>query len=113
LKTSVLEDFYKNAEGQLKTQEEKIQFLERELTSYKRSLSTTKEIKEELMALDEGIKEFSVNRSILAQTDVSEMDTVYLVYLNYREGKSPANKNKLEQWLRARLRSEQVRLIYN
>jgi uncharacterized hydrophobic protein (TIGR00271 family) len=113
LKTSVLEDFYKNAEGQLKTQEEKIKFLERELGTYKQSLSATKEMKEELMALDDGIKEFSINRSILAQTNVSEMDTVFLVYLHYKEGRAPLNKTKLDRWLRARLKSDDVRLIYN
>jgi uncharacterized hydrophobic protein (TIGR00271 family) len=113
LRASVLEDFYKSAEDKIKTAEEKIDLLERELTRYKQYESSTTDIQHEIKALDPGIEEMSIMRGLVANLETHETDTIFMVYLNYRPGVTPINRNKLERWTRARLKTDRVRIVYD
>jgi uncharacterized hydrophobic protein (TIGR00271 family) len=113
LRASLLEDFYKSAEDKIKTAEEKIILLETELTKYKKYEASTADIQHEIKALDPGIDEMSIMRGLVANMDTHETDTIFMVYLNYRNGVSPVNKTKLERWARARLKTDKVRIVYD
>lgn len=112
IKSSVLEDFYKEAEGKIKTQEERLAFLESELNRYKVYETATTELRNELIALDKELSEIAIARTIQVNITEERTDTLYMAILNYKDGEVPANKGRLERWLKARLKTEKVKVIY-
>ena len=112
IKSTVLEDFYKEAEGKIKTQEERLAFLEGELNRYKVYEAATTELRNELIALDKELSEIAIARTIQVNIAEEKTDTLFLAILTYQEGEAPANKGRLERWLKARLKTERVKVIY-
>jgi uncharacterized hydrophobic protein (TIGR00271 family) len=112
IKTSVLEDFYEEAAGKIKTQEEKIAFLESELGRYKMYEAATTELRNELIALDAQLEEISIARTIRVNVLAEQTDTLFMAILNYKQGQAPANRGRIENWLKARLKTNEVQVIY-
>lgn len=112
IKTSVLEDFYEEAAGKIKTQEEKIYFLDTELNRYKTYEAATTELRNELIALDSQLEEIAIARTIRVNLQLDKTDTLFLALLNYKEGQAPSNRGRIENWLKARLKTENVKVIY-
>ena len=65
----------------------------------------------ELKVLYPGISSFGINSMILYNSGSSKADTVNVAFVNFRSNIRPADRVKLEQWLRVRYKTNRLRLV--
>lgn len=111
IKSGLIEELYRQNEQSLKSKDEKIKLLESELTRIKTISNYTQELSPELKALYPNIRNFSVNQSFLMHLDSLQQDTVYLAYARFARKPSRTEIKKLDAWLKARIKSENVQLV--
>ncbi|MCC5919119.1 MAG: DUF389 domain-containing protein [Cyclobacteriaceae bacterium] len=112
LRAGVIEDLYKTAETEIKNKDERIRFLERELSSYQQAEAASREIAPELKAINSSVTEFAVNRVILSQLqEENTYDTLFMSYVRFSQRPDKAEKTRLENWLKARLKTDNLQLI--
>lgn len=111
IKSGLIEELYRQNEQSLKSKDEKIKLLESELTRIKTISNYTQELSPELKALYPNIRNFSVNQSFLMRLDSLQQDTVYLAYARFARKPSRTEIKKLDAWLKARIKSENVQLV--
>lgn len=111
IRSGVIEELYRQNEQSLRTKDEKIQLLESELTRIKRISTLTQEISPELKALYPSIVSFSINQSLMMRMDPIKQDTVYLAYVKFSRRPIKSDITKLREWIKARVKSNQVQLV--
>jgi uncharacterized hydrophobic protein (TIGR00271 family) len=111
IRSGVIEELYRQNEQSLRSKDEKIQLLENELTMLKSISSATQEISPELKALFPTITNFSINQSPLMRMDSIKQETVYLAYVKFSRRPASSDVKKLQEWLKARVKSTNVRLV--
>ena len=104
-------DFYKNSEEQIKEQQKKIVQLEKALTSYKTFDETGRNIVQELKVLYPSIQTLSLNRAVETRVDSLRSDTVTFAVAKFSPKPGSAEQNKIRQWLKARIKAKELRLI--
>jgi hypothetical protein len=50
---------------------------------------------------------------LLTQTDSMKQDTVYLAYAKFKRMPSTTERRRMESWLKARIKNDNVNLIVN
>ena len=111
IRAMVMEDFYKNSEEQIKEQQKKIVQLEKALTSYKTFDETGRNIVQELKVLYPSIQTLSLNRAVETRVDSLRSDTVTFAVAKFSPKPDSAEQNKIRQWLKARIKAKELRLI--
>lgn len=111
IKSGLIEELYRQNEQSLKSKDEKIKLLESELLRIKTISNYTQELSTELKALYPTLTSFSVNQSLLMRLDSLQQDTVYLAYARFSRKPNRTEINKLDAWLKARVKSENVQLV--
>ena len=111
IRAMVMEDFYKNSEEQIKEQQKKIVQLEKALTSYKTFDETGRNIVQELKVLYPSIQTLSLNRAVETRVDSLRSDTVTFAVAKFSPKPGSAEQNKIRQWLKARIKAKELRLI--
>jgi uncharacterized hydrophobic protein (TIGR00271 family) len=111
IRSGVIEELYRQNEQTLRNKDERIKLLETELTRIKHVSNFTQELSPELKALYPTITRFSVNQSFLMQLDSLRQDTVYLAYAKFTRKPNRTEIKKLDAWLKARVKSENVQLV--
>lgn len=111
IRRGIIEELYAKNEQLLASKEERIRFLENELIRARQVSRLAQEVAPELKVLNREIREFSLDRTLLTSMDSLRQDTVYLAYLRFDKKPYAAELKKLEEWLRARLKSSDVKLI--
>lgn len=111
MRSGIIEDLYSKNEEVIKNKNEQILLLEKELSRAKRYEEIHGAISKEIEAQYPSIKKCAVNEMILHENGKSS-DTLTLVYLSGEKRLSNLERNKLEAWLKVRLQSEKLKLIF-
>jgi uncharacterized hydrophobic protein (TIGR00271 family) len=111
IKTEIIEELYKKNDLLIKSKDEKIRLLENELSKLEKARLPIKDITNEALAVHKNISEFSINNGILYNAKSNKYDTVFIAYLSFVKRPSAQEAESLNRWLKARLKSEKVKLI--
>jgi uncharacterized hydrophobic protein (TIGR00271 family) len=111
IRTGVIEELYRHNEQNLRTKDDKIKVLEDELMRIKYISSTSPELSSELKALYPTITDFSINQNLLIRMDSLKQDTVYLAYMKFSRRPTKKDLERLEGWLKTRVKAKRIKLI--
>lgn len=111
LKVDIIADLYKQNEELLKTKDEKIELLETELIKIRGTQYPIKDLSNELMIHYETLTDFAMNDIVHQNLQTMEMDTSCYALVKFSEKPKKEEVSTLEKWLRARLKSEKVRVL--
>lgn len=111
LKTMVLEDFYNNSERSIKQKELQIDMLSKDLESYELLMRKSFEIAPEMKALFPMVKSLSFSKGIDYNIKEQSKDTVTIAVVEFEKVPDENGKKRLEEWLKARTRSEKFKLL--
>ena len=111
IRAMVMEDFYKNSEQRLQEQKVRISQLEKTLEEYKTYDAMSRKLVPELKVLYPSITTLSIAHSLEVRVDSLKTDTVTLAVLKFSKRPSVAEKEKISEWLKARVGAKQLRLI--
>lgn len=111
LRTGIIEDLYRRNEAMLANKDEQIQLLEGEIMRIKQAQVPLDEIGEELIALHPNVRKFTIQPGILKDFQSNQMDTTYIAYVDFSQRPNTQERNRMENWLRARLKTEKLKLI--
>lgn len=111
LRAGIIEDIYKKNEELLQSKESQIQLLEDQIFAYKSRELPIADMAQEVKAINSRVKELSITSSIISRTDSAKLDTVYLAYMKFSRRPGRSEIRKLETWLKARVKSDKLRLL--
>lgn len=111
LKTMVLEDFYNNSERSIKQKELQIDMLSKDLESYELLMRKSFEIAPEMKALFPMVKSLSFSKGIDYNIKEQSKDTVTIAVVEFEKVPDENGKKRLEEWLKARTKSEKFKLL--
>jgi uncharacterized hydrophobic protein (TIGR00271 family) len=111
LRSGIIEDLYKRNEDLLANKDAQIQLLEGELMKMKSEQLPIDDLAAEIKALNSSIQSFTIHKGVIRNFDQQSLDTTYLAYLRFKQRISTSERKKLEEWLQARLKSSDLKLI--
>lgn len=111
IRAMVMEDFYKNSEQRLQEQQLKIDMLQESLQKYKSYDELSRQIIPELKVLYPSVSSLSISHSLETRVDSMKTDTFALAVLKFSKRPSAADKDKITEWLRARVGVKKLKLI--
>jgi len=111
IKSGIIEDLYKKNDLIIKSKDEKIGFLENELSKIENTKLPIEDITKEALAEHPNISEFSINRGILYLAKSNSFDTVLIAYIDFKKRPSALEIERLNSWLKVRAKSERIKLI--
>lgn len=111
IRAMVMEDFYKNSEQRLQEQEAKIAQMETTLGQYREYDAMSRALVPELKVLYPSITTLSIARSLEVRVDSLKADTVTLAVMKFAKHPTAAEKEKISEWLKARVGTKKLRLI--
>jgi uncharacterized hydrophobic protein (TIGR00271 family) len=111
IKTGIIEDLYKKNAEQLKSKEEEISFLKKEIISLKSIESKSGDITKELKAIAPNLDRFSLSESVILQADSLQSDTVLMAYMDFSKRPSSRDLKKIESFLKARTKKETIKIV--
>ena len=111
IRAMVMEDFYKNSEQRLQQQAVKISQLETTLEQYRTYDAMSRTLVPELKVLYPSITTLSIAHSLEVRVDSMKTDTVTLAVLKFDRHPSVTEKQKISEWLKARVGAKKLRLI--
>ncbi|SOE19558.1 TIGR00341 family protein [Spirosomataceae bacterium TFI 002] len=111
MKTGIIEDLYKKNEEVLQSKNEQIGFLEKELSRYKKYETIHDEISREIEAQYPQVTKCAMNEMIIHENNAPN-DTLTLVYLSSKKRLSNSEIKKLNNWLKVRVKDENIKLIF-
>ena len=110
MKSQIIEELYTKNQAAIMSKDEKITFLEKELTKYQSGyLSGT--IFNEIRALFPQVEEASLTKALLSNSKSKVPDTVNLVYLKFSRKAKNYEIRRLEAWLHERMPGDKVKII--
>lgn len=111
LRSGIVEELYKQNEQVMRSKDDRIQFLENELTKLKGSQFQNQEIGAEIKILYPDLEAFTLNRTLYLKLDSMKQDTTYLALAAFRKVPSKKDIRKIEEWLRARVKTDKVMVV--
>lgn len=108
VRVGIIEEIYDKQSEQMKSKDERIEFLENELVHYKKSEIPLEQIVEEIKINNWNAKRIDYAQSI--GTDFNRYDTIPTFIIEW-DNKSDVDSDKLQQWLEVRLKQDTVRII--
>ena len=111
LKSLLMQDLYKNSEDVLRVQSQTIDSLKRSLDQYKSYGLLTSRLLPEMKVLFPTVQEASFSHTYVIRTDSMKQDTVMLVYLKSIKKINEKDREKLREWLIARTKMKNIKLI--
>ena len=111
LKSLLMQDLYKNSEDVLRLQSQTIDSLKRSLDQYKSYGLLTSRLLPEMKVLFPTVQEASFSHTYVIRTDSMKQDTVMLVYLKSSNKINEKDREKLREWLIARTKMKNIKLI--
>ncbi len=111
LRSGIVEELYKQNEQVMRSKDDRIRFLEDEVLQLKGKQFQNQEIGSEIKILYPDLEAFTLNRTLYLKLDSMKQDTTYLALAAFK--KVPPKKDilKLEEWLRARVKSDKVMVV--
>lgn len=111
IRAMVMEDFYKNSEQRLLEQQKKITALEKDLELYEGYTELSKKLVPELKVLYPSTKSLSLSYTLEMNVDSMKSDTITLAVMKFSRVLQAAEKEKIDEWLKARLGANKLKLI--
>lgn len=114
LRSVLLEDLYRRSEDEIRSKDEQIALLEREVVRLKREDIPVLDIAREAKALFPGIRQFTAYRALmpeLAGDSLGRVDTVTVAFASLSSRLSANDRTRLIEWLKARTGSERLQLV--
>lgn len=111
IRALVMEDFYKNSEERIRAKQQQIAGLQAELKPYKTFDELSRAIAPELKVLYPSVVSLSITRSIETRLDSLRTDTVALAVLKFARIPAEGERKKINDWLKARIGTNELRLI--
>lgn len=113
LRSGIIEDLYKKNEALLANKDEQIQMLQNEIITMKQMQLPLADISNELKAQHSNVKEFAINSTIITNFVSNQPDTTYLAFASFTSRPTRAEISRMENWLKARIKSENLKLVIN
>lgn len=111
LRAMVMEDFYKKSEERLQEQKQQIAALTSDLEKYHKFDALSVTLAPELKVLYPEVKSIALSHAIEQQVDSLQADTLTFAIVQFSKQPKPAEREKMTQWLKARLGTDRLRLI--
>ena len=111
IKSMVMEDFYKNSEKQLNIQRHQIDSLQKALAEFSGAGLISASMGQEMKVLFPEVKTISLSKGLRLNVDNVRVDTLIFAIVDYGKPLSASEKKKMEQWLRARLNNNHLKLL--
>lgn len=111
IRTLVMEDFYKNTESRLLAQREELDSLHSVLAAFSGSGQVDARMGQEMKVLFPEVRTISLSKSLQLNVDSARTDTLTFAIVGCGKKSSHTEKNKMEQWLKARTGTEKLQLI--
>lgn len=111
IKSMVMEDFYKNSEKQLNIQRHQIDSLQKALAEFYGAGLVSASMGQEMKVLFPEVKTISFSKGLRLNVDSVRTDTLVFAVVDYGKPLSASEKKKMEQWLRARLNNNHLKLL--
>lgn len=111
IKSMVMEDFYKNSEKQLNIQRHQIDSLQKALAEFSGAGLVSASMGQEMKVLFPEVKTISLSKGLRLNVDNVRTDTLVFAVVDYGKPLSASEKKKMEQWLRARLNNNHLKLL--
>lgn len=111
LKSSVMEDFYRNSRQQLIEQKQLTDSLQRQLKLYSGFHLIENKMGEEVKVLFPNIKTISISKSLQLNIDSAKVDSITFAIVDCRKPLSRAEVEKMNEWLKARVSAQKLKLI--
>lgn len=111
IRAMVMEDFYKNSEQRLLEQQKKITALEKDLELYEGYTELSRKLVPELKVLYPSTKSLSLSYTLEMNVDSMKSDTITLAVMKFSRTLQAAEKEKINEWLKARVGANKLKLI--
>lgn len=111
LRSDVLKDLYERNELLIQNKDQKITFLENELSQYAESSKQVMDLAKEAKVNHSSLVSFSLNRAIIADVLENKQDTILMAYAKFRQRPNAQERKRFEDWLKIRTKADTVSLI--
>jgi uncharacterized hydrophobic protein (TIGR00271 family) len=111
IKTGLIEDLYKKNEQIIKTKDEKITLLEKELLKYEFNSFPAEDLFSEAKTQHKNLKELFVSNVVVASEKEKKLDTTTVAYAKFGRQPGFSELQRFKNWIEARLKTEKVKLI--
>lgn len=111
LRTGVIEDLYRKNEEAIKNKDKQISLLEKQVNLLSQNQFPIEELSSEAKAIFKNLMELSVNRSLIMNYKDNKIDTVVVSYAKFLRGVSYNDRKKFTDWLKARTKSDKIKLV--
>ena len=113
MRAMLMEDFYTNSEQRLQEHRLKIDKLEYELDVYKSYDEISTSLIDEMKVLFPTLKSVGVSRMLETNVENMKTDTIEVALIDFEKKPGKIELDKLDQWLKARLKTDNLKLIVN
>lgn len=111
LKTGIIEELYQKNEATLKNKDARIKLLEDEIVRFRSKEIPIMNLAQEVKAINNNISQLSVASTIVSNIDSLTYDTLILAYVQFKIKPKTAENVQVEDWLKARLKIEAIKLV--
>ena len=111
LRTGILEDLYKKNVEIVQNKDARINMLEQEIARYRIINSQSGDIGKEIKINYPNINEFSLSMTPIFDLKTAKADTAYLAYAKFAKRPSWRETKRMEDWLKVRVKSKDLRLV--
>ncbi|WP_373331492.1 hypothetical protein [Salmonirosea aquatica] len=111
LRTGILEDLYTKNEELVQNKDARIAMLEKEVVRYRTLNSQSGDIGKEIKVQYPNLTEFSLSLSPIHNLQTAKIDTAYVAYAKFTRRPTWRETKRMEDWLKVRTKSKNLRLI--
>lgn len=111
LRRGLIDELYRQNQDALRTRDEKIDYLERQVLDFRQDEMLSHQVAEEAKSLYPSLKTFTLSRAIVVKFDPQKQDTAYMAVVEFVKPPARAEINKLNNWLKARVNGEDVEVV--
>lgn len=111
LRSDILKDLYERNETLIQDKDRRIALLERELSEFGKNYQQVMDIAQEAKINHPSLENFSMNRSVVADLNNNQKDTIMMAYAKFKTKPSSLELQKLEAWLKLRSKADTLSLI--
>ncbi|MCB0631702.1 MAG: TIGR00341 family protein [Lewinella sp.] len=114
MRTGIIEDLYQKNQDMLKDKDERIKFLEDRILQMREQQIPVTALAEEVKAINKNVQELSISRTVISGIkDSLTYDTVYLAYAKFARTPRRSERAQIEDWLKARVKADTIKLVVN
>ncbi|MEZ4989513.1 MAG: TIGR00341 family protein [Saprospiraceae bacterium] len=114
MRTGIIEDLYQKNQDMLKDKDERIKFLEDRILQMREQQIPVTALAEEVKAINKNVRELSISRTVISGIkDSLTYDTVYLAYAKFARTPRRSERAQIEDWLKARVKADTIKLVVN